>query len=386
MKRLGILGSTGSIGTSTLELVSLHPESYRVVALSAGTNIDILARQIERFRPEVVSVLDEAHAVRLAALLGDYKPEIFWGVTGMLQVAVHPDVELVVAAVVGAAGLVPTYGAIEAGKDVALANKETLVTAGHLIIPLVREKNVRLLPVDSEHSAIHQSLAGHRHEDVRRLILTASGGPFLDLPLASLASVSVEDALRHPNWSMGRKITIDSATMMNKGLEVIEARWLFDIPADRIDVLIHPQSIIHSMVEYLDGCVMAQLGVPDMRAPIAYALAHPVRIETSVPFLDLASVGSLTFREPEPERFPCLSLAYESLAGDQTLPAVMNGANEVAVAAFLQGRIPFTRIHRVIRETMDAHRGGSGSTIEEILAADRWSREFCRSLIARGDQ
>jgi len=384
MKRLAILGSTGSIGTSTLDLVSLHPESYRVIALAAGSNLELLASQIERYRPEVVSVIDGTHADRLSSMVGSHTPEIVWGVTGMIDVATHPDVEMVIVAVVGAAGLVPTYAAIEAGKDVALANKETLVTAGHLIMPLVRERNVRLLPVDSEHSAIQQSLAGHRHEDVRRLILTASGGPFLDLPLHRLQTVSVEDALRHPNWNMGRKITIDSATMMNKGLEVIEARWLFDIPPDRIDVLIHPQSIIHSMVEYRDGCVMAQLGVPDMKAPIAYALAHPIRIETSVPFLDLAAVGSLSFRRPEPERFPCLSLAYEALAGGETLPAVMNGANEVAVAAFLDGTIPFTSIHRLIRETMDAHPGGRGGTIEEILAADRWSREFCRSLIAQG--
>ncbi|RQW77490.1 MAG: 1-deoxy-D-xylulose-5-phosphate reductoisomerase, partial [Geobacter sp.] len=281
----------------------------------------------------------------------------------------------------GAAGLVPTAAAIRAGKDVALANKETLVTAGRLIMEMVEKHGVRLYPVDSEHSAVFQSLEGHRGKDVKRIILTASGGPFLNFSLEQLKQVSVADALNHPNWSMGRKITIDSATMMNKGLEVIEARWLFDMPAQKIDVNIHPQSIIHSMVEYVDGCVMAQLGTPDMKAPIAYALTYPERIPTGVKPLDLTSLSGLSFFNPDHLRFPALKLAYRALESGESMPAVLNAANEVAVEAFLSGRIGFTHIPAVIAKTMDHHDAVSFATIEDVLIADHWGREKAREIV-----
>jgi 1-deoxy-D-xylulose-5-phosphate reductoisomerase len=381
MKRISILGSTGSIGVSTLEIVAAHPDRFKVVALSAGTNLDLLCRQIELFSPQLVAVISEESAQQLRTMLPRRKPEIVHGVAGMIAVATAAEAEMVVAAIVGAAGLVPTAAAIKAGKDVALANKETLVTAGHLIMEMVKEQGVRLYPVDSEHSAVFQSFQGHRREDVRRVILTASGGPFRSYPLEKLAQVTVADALNHPNWIMGQKITIDSATMMNKGLEVIEARWLFDMPAERIAVNIHPQSIIHSMVEYVDGCVMAQLGVPDMKAPIAYALTYPERVPTGVQPLDLTALSGLTFFNPDYARFPSLKLAYQALAAGESMPAVLNAANEVAVEAFLGGMIKFTDIPVVIERTMDAHQPHALSTIEEVLFVDRWSREKTRELI-----
>ncbi|HMN02154.1 MAG TPA: 1-deoxy-D-xylulose-5-phosphate reductoisomerase [Geobacter anodireducens] len=381
MKNITILGSTGSIGVSTLEVVSAHPDRFRVVALTAGNNLEMLKRQIETFRPQMVSVLSEKLAVELDRSLSGCKPEIHHGVEGLIAAATAGDAHMVVAAIVGAAGLVPTAAAIRAGKDVALANKETLVTAGRLIMDLVRDKNVRLYPVDSEHSAVFQSMEGQSRKDVLRIILTASGGPFLNLPLDQLFRVSIDDALNHPNWSMGRKITIDSATMMNKGLEVIEARWLFDTPAERIDVNIHPQSIIHSMVEYVDGCVMAQLGVPDMKAPIAYALTYPERVPTGVNPLDLTTLSGLTFFKPDYRRFPALKLAYDALAAGESMPAVMNAANEVAVEAFLSGAIGFIDIAATIARTMDAHESHTLSTIEEVLITDRWAREKARELV-----
>jgi 1-deoxy-D-xylulose-5-phosphate reductoisomerase len=381
MKNITILGSTGSIGVSTLEVVSAHPDRFRVVALTAGNNLALLKRQIETFRPLMVSVLNAKLAHELDRNLSDYKPEIHHGVEGLIAAATVAEAHMVVAAIVGAAGLVPTAAAIRAGKDVALANKETLVTAGRIIMDLVRDRGVRLYPVDSEHSAVFQSLEGQSRKDVLRIILTASGGPFLNLPLDQLSRVSIDDALNHPNWSMGRKITIDSATMMNKGLEVIEARWLFDTPAERIDVNIHPQSIIHSMVEYVDGCVMAQLGVPDMKAPIAYALTYPERVPTGVNPLDLTALSGLTFFKPDYRRFPALKLAYDALAAGESMPAVMNAANEVAVEAFLSGAIRFNDIATTIAKTMDAHGSRSLSTIEEVLTTDRWAREKARELV-----
>ena len=384
MKKLSILGSTGSIGVSTLEIVAAHPDRFRIVALSAGNNLELLRRQIEVFSPQLVAVISEESARKLRAMLPSKKPEIMHGVEGMIAVATVAEAEMVVAAIVGAAGLVPTTAAVQAGKDLALANKETLVTAGHLIMNMVKEKGVKLYPVDSEHSAVFQSLQGHRREDVRRIILTASGGPFINYPLENLARVSVTDALNHPNWSMGRKITIDSATLVNKGLEVIEARWLFDMPGENIAVNIHPQSIVHSMVEYLDGCVMAQLGVPDMKAPIAYALAHPERVATGVKPLDLTALSGLTFANPDYSRFPSLKLAYQAMESGESMPAVLNAANEVAVEAFLEGRIKFTDIHVIIEKTMDAHTPHSLASIEEVLSVDRWGRnkssEILRSL------
>jgi 1-deoxy-D-xylulose-5-phosphate reductoisomerase len=382
MKRIAILGSTGSIGTSTLDIVAAHPDRFSVVALTAGNNLELLLRQIRMFAPTLVSVRTEEQAGRLRSSLdGPCRPEVLAGVEGLIAAATHTDADMVVAAIVGAAGLVPTVAAIKAGKDIALANKETLVTAGKLVMAAVRDAGVMLYPVDSEHSAVFQSLAGHRLQDVRRIILTASGGPFLSRPLSTLGDVSVSDALRHPNWTMGQKITIDSATMMNKGLEVIEARWLFDIEPARIAVNIHPQSIIHSMVEYLDGSVMAQLGIPDMRAPIAYALSYPERIPTSVAPLDLTILNGLTFQLPDLERFPALSLAYRAMEDGESMPAVMNAANEVVVEAFLSGRIRFTDIAVTIQRVMDCHQPHTLSTIEEVLYVDLWARSRCRELL-----
>lgn len=382
MKRLALLGSTGSIGVSTLELVAAHRDRFSVVALAAGSNLELLKRQIEAFSPRLVAVLNNRLAEELKSMLpAAGRPEIMSGVEGMIAVATVSEADMVVAAIVGAAGLVPTVAAIKAGKEIALANKETLVTAGHLIMEMARDKGVPIYPVDSEHSAVYQSLQGHRPEDVTRIILTASGGPFLNYPLEKLAEVSINDALNHPNWSMGQKITIDSATMMNKGLEVIEARWLFDVPPERIAVNIHPQSIIHSMVEYVDGCVMAQLGMPDMKAPIAYALTYPGRVPTGVKPLDLTELSGLTFFQPDYLRFPALRLAYRAMADGESMPAVMNAANEVAVEAFLQGRIPFTGIAQVIERTMDTHQSHRLGSIEDVLVVDRWSRDKTRELL-----
>ena len=385
MKSLSILGSTGSIGLSTLDVVRQHPGRFRVTGLAEGHDVDLLARQIGEFGPEIVSVRDEASARRLESLLGPDKPEIHWGVDGAAAVGAAEGADMVVSAIVGAAGLKPTVSAIRAGKDIALANKETLVVAGAFIMDLVREHGVTLLPVDSEHSAIFQSLSGHRSEDIRRIVLTASGGPFRNTPAEELKTVGPEQALKHPQWDMGAKITIDSATLMNKGLEVIEAHWLFNMPADRIGVVVHPQSIIHSMVEYIDGCVMAQLGTPDMRAPIAYAIAWPERCESGIETLDLTEIGSLTFEEPDTERFPALQLAFEALKAGRTCPAVLNAANEIAVAAFLEKRIGFVDIPALVDRTLQAHEPFTPSSLEEYLEADAWARETAREMTKECD-
>ncbi|MDD2334959.1 MAG: 1-deoxy-D-xylulose-5-phosphate reductoisomerase [Geobacteraceae bacterium] len=381
MKRLTILGSTGSIGVSTLEIVAAHRDKFEIVALTGGKNLQLLKKQIEEFSPQVAAVISEESAIALRKMLPGVKTEILHGVPGMIAAACAEDATMVVAAIVGAAGLVPTVAAIRAGKDIALANKETLVTAGHLIMDMIKEQGVQLFPVDSEHSAIFQSLQGHRSDDVKRIILTASGGPFSQYPLDKLKEVSIADALNHPNWCMGRKITIDSATMMNKGLEVIEAKWLFDLPLDRISVVIHPQSIIHSLVEYVDGCVIAQLGVPDMKAPIAYALTYPERVATGVRGLDLTAIASLNFFEPDLQRFPALQLAYRAAGDGESMPAVMNAANEVAVDAFLAGKIKFTDIALLIEKTMSAHDAHSLGSIEEVMSADLWGRKKTRELL-----
>ncbi len=383
MKQLSILGSTGSIGVSTLEIVAAHPERFRVTALTAGKNLDLLARQIRQFSPRIAAVASRDDVPRLARLCAGLEVKIVGGVEGLIEAATCDGTDMVVAAIVGAAGLVPTAAAIRAGKDIALANKETLVTAGHLFMEMVKRHGVKLYPVDSEHSAIFQSLEGHRSQDIGTIILTASGGPFLNSTLEQLAGVTVADALNHPNWSMGRKITIDSATMMNKGLEVIEARWLFDTPVERISVNIHPQSIIHSMVEYIDGCVIAQLGMPDMKAPIAYALSYPERILTGIKPLDLTSLTGLTFFKPDREKFRCLELAYRALGDGESMPAVMNAANEIAVEAFLEGKITFLDIARVIEETMDNHRPHDLGSIAEVLQADQWGRDTARGICGR---
>ncbi|HPQ80547.1 MAG TPA: 1-deoxy-D-xylulose-5-phosphate reductoisomerase [bacterium] len=381
MKRISILGSTGSIGQSTLDVVERHPDSFSISGLAEGHDVELLARQAEKFRPRVVSVRDEESAARLKELLRTHRPEILTGIGGASAVAAMEDSDVVVSAIVGAAGLLPTVAAIRAGKSIALANKETMVVAGALVKELASEGGVSIVPVDSEHSAIFQSLAGHRREDVSRIILTASGGPFLRSSLEDIERATPEAALKHPRWNMGAKITIDSASLMNKGLEVIEARWLFDMPPERIAVVVHPQSIVHSMVEYRDGCVVAQMGVPDMRAPIAYAIAYPARVESGVEKLDLASVGRLDFEEPDAKRFPCLALSFEALAAGDSMPAVLNAANEVAVAAFIEKRASFTDIYRIVKKTMDAHSPRPFGSVEEILEVDRWARETARETI-----
>ncbi|HVG71454.1 MAG TPA: 1-deoxy-D-xylulose-5-phosphate reductoisomerase [Vicinamibacterales bacterium] len=375
MKRIAILGSTGSIGRSALAVVDAHPARLRVAALAAGDNASLLAEQIERYRPGIAAIATAAGLDRLRAALGSSTTAVASGPEGLVEVATHPDVDIVICASAGTAGLEAVLAAIEAGKTIALANKEVLVMAGALVTGAARRRGVAILPVDSEHNAIHQCLHGRNPADVRRLVLTASGGPFRELTQGDLERVRPEAALQHPTWQMGRKITIDSATLMNKGLEVIEAHWLFGVDADRIDVLIHPQSIVHSMVELTDGSVIAQLGVTDMRLPIQYACSYPDRWETQLPTLDLARAGRLEFHEPAHDRFPCLALAYRALRAGGTVPVVLNAANEVAVEAFLDGKLGFTAIPRVIQKTMDVHQIEPVSTIETVRRVDSWARE-----------
>ena len=380
MKQLSILGSTGSIGVSTLEIVAAYPDRFRVVALTAGKNLELFARQIRQFSPRIAAVAFQEDVPQLKEMCSGLSVEILGGVEGLIAAATADETDMVVAAIVGAAGLAPTAAAVRAGKDIALANKETLVTAGHLFMEMVAEYGVKLYPVDSEHSAVFQSIEGHRSQDISKIILTASGGPFRNTSVEQLAHVTVRDALNHPNWSMGRKITIDSATMMNKGLEVLEARWLFDAPVEKIEVNIHPQSIIHSMVEYVDGCVIAQLGMPDMKAPIAYALSYPERIATGVKPLDLTTFSGLTFFKPDLDKFRCLGLAYRAINDGESMPAVMNAANEIAVEAFLNGKIGFLQIAEVIERTMDAHQAHDLKSIDEVLQTDSWGRDTARNI------
>ena len=382
MKRLSLLGSTGSIGTNVLQIVAQFPERFAIEALAAARNVDLLAEQIRQFRPKVAVVLDEQHVTRLREKLPpEIRTEIVYGPEGYKYTACLPAVDMVVSAVVGASGLVPTLAAIKAGKQIALANKEALVMAGAVMMDAARENGVDIIPIDSEHSAIFQVLLGHRKGEIRRIILTASGGPFLDIPMADFHSITPEDALKHPTWNMGAKITIDSATLMNKGLEVIEARWLFDISEEMIDVHIHPQSIVHSMVEYCDHSVLAQLGLPDMRTPIAYALAYPERLPLNFPGPNFFELGPLTFRKPDREKFPCLGLAFEACKVGGTMPSVLNAANEVAVAAFLDHRINLVRIPSLIQEAMVAHRTESNPDLADILASDAWAREYTKGKI-----
>jgi len=377
-KRLVVLGSTGSIGEQTLAVAEEFPDRYRVVGLAAGRNVAKLADQVRRHRPEIVSVAEETDAQELRSRAGGDAPAaIGTGPEGLDAVAVHPA-DFVMAALVGALGLRPTLAAIRAGRDIGLANKEVMVTAGALVRREVAARGVTLLPVDSEHSAIFQCLSGQRREDVARLILTASGGPFRSWDIARIARATLKEALNHPNWDMGPKVTIDSATLMNKGLEVVEARWLFDMPPEEIDVVVHPQSIVHSLVEFVDGSVLAQLGVPDMRGPIAVALAHPGRLPLDLPRLDLAALGRLDFETPDSKRFPCLDLAYAALAADEAAPAVLNAVNEVSVAAFLSGEISFPAIAQMNTAVLDAHavRAGAGTLrdLADVADADAWAR------------
>ena len=376
MKTLSVLGSTGSIGVSTLHVVAAHPQEFSVTALAAGRNVRLLSEQIERFRPRLAAVIDEEHASRLRGMLGRApKTRILSGMEGYREAAAAAGTDMVVSAMVGAAGLVPTLEAIEAGRDIALANKETLVMAGRIVLRKAAERGVNIIPVDSEHSAIFQCLQGHGREDVKRIILTASGGPFLRKSPEEMASVKAADALRHPNWAMGKKITIDSATMINKGLEVIEAMWLFGLGLKEIDILIHPQSIVHSLVEYRDGSMIAQLGVPDMKAPIAYALSFPHRLPRTDSLLNLPMAGPLEFFEPDQGRFPALRLAYEAAEKGGTAPAVLNAANEIAVQAFLEGRIGFSAIVPLLGKVLARHSRREEPSLDEILTADRWARE-----------
>jgi 1-deoxy-D-xylulose-5-phosphate reductoisomerase len=384
MKRLAILGSTGSIGVNTLDIVRQFPERFEVVSLSAGLNIQLLRQQIHRFRPKIVSVLNKELAEALERDLSSESPEIVDGIEGLIKVATHPEVDQVVSAIVGAVGLIPTLSAIKTGKTIALANKESLVMAGKIVMEEAQRNRVRILPIDSEHSAIFQSLLGHQKETVQRLILTASGGPFLNLPVSRLPDVTVKDALHHPNWEMGKKITIDSASLMNKGLEVIEAHWLFDVPVEKITVQIHPQSIIHSMVEYVDGSVIAQMGIADMRVPISYALSFPSRLPLSLPRLDLPEKGGLTFQSADLDRYLCLQLAYQAIRIGETMPAILNASNEVAVNAFLCDAIKFTEIPHLIQRVMEDHDVRPVHTIEDILKADHWARERAKAILERG--
>jgi 1-deoxy-D-xylulose-5-phosphate reductoisomerase len=381
MKRLAVLGSTGSIGVSTLDIVAGHADRFKVVALTAGRNLPLLEEQIARFHPEVVAVPDLENARRLRERIGPCGPRVLYGTEGLIACAAESPADMVVSAIVGAAGLEPTLAAIQAGRDVALANKETLVIAGELVMAAVAASGCQLFPVDSEHSAIFQSLAGHSKTDVRRLILTASGGPFRNWSLDDLIEVTPQDALAHPNWTMGRKITIDSATMMNKGLEVIEAHWLFNLPVDRIAVHIHPESIVHSMVEYVDGAIIAQLGIPDMTTPIAYALSYPERLALDLPPLDLCRLGQLHFAAPDSQCFPCLGLAYDAIRRGGTTPAVLNAANELAVDAFLHEKVGFLDIPRIIAAVVEEHASTAATSLDQVLAADRWAREMARDII-----
>lgn len=384
-KGISLLGCTGSIGQSTLKVVERYPERFRVVAMAGGWNVERMAEQVLQFRPLLVSMADsEALEALRQRVKGKIHLEFAQGEEGLRAVATHPEADMVVSALVGAAGLLPTLAAVGAHKDIALANKEALVMAGRLLTKEARSKGVRILPVDSEHSAIFQALQGHRKEDVKRIILTASGGAFLSLPVEQLDEVTPEQAVVHPNWRMGQKITVDSASLMNKALEVIEARWLFDIPPSRIQVQIHPQSIVHSMVEYIDGSIIAQMGVPDMQLPIAYALSYPERLKLGIPPLDLCKVGPLTFMAPDPKRFPALELAYQVLEAGGTLPAVLNGANEEAVMAFLRGEIRFTKIVELVRRVVENFSTGDGEALEEVLDADRRARRAVRDLIESG--
>ena len=379
MKAISLLGSTGSIGTQTLDIVAQYPDQFRIVGLAAGRNVEMLAAQIRQFRPAIAAICIEEKLPQLKEAIAnlDYKPILLAGEEGVAEVARYGDAESVVTGIVGCAGLLPTIAAIEAGKDIALANKETLIAGGPVVLPLVEKHGVKLLPADSEHSAIFQCLQGVPKGGLRRILLTASGGAFRDLPVEKLSTVTVADALKHPNWSMGRKITIDSATLMNKGLEVIEAHFLFGMDYDNIDIVIHPQSIIHSLIELQDTSVLAQLGWPDMRLPLLYALSWPDRIYTDWERLDLVKAGSLTFREPDHDKYPCMQLAYAVGRAGGSMPAVLNAANEQAVALFIDEKIGYLDIARCIEWVCDRHQPDNcaNPSLDDIVAADQWARQ-----------
>ncbi|MBI4383845.1 MAG: 1-deoxy-D-xylulose-5-phosphate reductoisomerase [Nitrospinae bacterium] len=380
MKNISILGSTGSIGINTLDVIERNPERFTVWGLAAGSNVELFAAQIKKFKPKVASLYDASKLGLLKKMTAGEDVEILSGEAGSARVAAAPETHTVVSSMVGSAGLVPTLAALKAGKDLALANKEALVVAGELVLKEAEGK-ARIIPIDSEHSAIFQALNGEKRDRVKRIILTGSGGPFRRHTREQMENVSVEDALNHPNWKMGNKITIDSATMMNKGLEYIEAKWLFGRET-RVEIVVHAQSVIHSMIEFVDTSVIAQLGIPDMRIPIAYALSYPDRLRTDLPSLDLSAVATLTFEPPDFEKFPCLQLAHDAMDIGQTMPAVLNAANEIAVQAFLDRQIPFKDMSEIIRAAMNNHDPAPVRELDDVLSADRWAREEARKLIA----
>ncbi len=379
MRRLAILGSTGSIGRSALDLVDLYPERFQIVTLAAQKSVDLLHQQSLKYQPEIIALYDPEAARDLKQRLPNM--EVLSGVEGVIEAATHPHVDVVLAGITGAAGLIPTYQALIKKKDVALANKEILVMAGELIMPIVKSTQVNLLPVDSEHCALHQCLRGSQKQEVHRLVLTASGGPFLHKSTQQLERVTVAEALNHPTWDMGPKITVDSATLMNKGLEVIEAHHLFAMKPAQISIVIHPQSIIHSMVEFIDGTVLAQMSITDMRSAILYALAYPERWNSNLPRLDLASLAALEFRAPDTDKFPCIRLAYQALDSGDTYPTALNAANEVAVRCFLDQALPFASIAKVIEEVLNQHSPSPVKDLETVLEADRHARHLAQEAV-----
>ena len=380
-KIISILGSTGSIGKNTLRVVSRYPERFKVAGLAAGSNIRALESQIRIFKPEVAAVSDEYAAQMLRKK--NLPAEILSGVQGLMEVATLRRADTIVSAISGSTGLMPTFAAIKAGKDIALATKEILVMAGEIIMAEASKRGVRIIPVDSEHSAVFQCIDARNHKEIKRIILTASGGPFLRKNISELKTVIPREALKHPNWFMGKKITIDSATLMNKGLEVIEAYHLFNLPVNKIDVILHPQSIIHSMVEFIDGSIMAQMSVPDMKGPICHALSYPERLSHVLPSLDMAKIGELSFEKPDGKRFPCLQLAYKALKTGGTMPAVLNAANEEAVDAFLNKKIPFTKIYDTVAETMKKHKTLKCKKIEDVIMASEWAKKKAKEYVKR---
>ncbi|ENQ3079763.1 1-deoxy-D-xylulose-5-phosphate reductoisomerase [Bacillus cereus] len=382
VKYISILGSTGSIGTSALDVVAAHPEHFQIIGLTANENIDMLEQQIQTFQPRIVSVGTKELANTLRSRIST-RTKIVYGEDGFIEVATHPDSNLVLTSVVGVAGLLPTIEALKEKKDIAIANKETLVAAGHIVTELAKKNDCRLIPVDSEHSAIFQCLNGENNKEIEKLIVTASGGAFRDKTREEMKLLKAKDALKHPNWLMGAKLTIDCATLLNKGFEVMEARWLFDVPYDKIDVMIHKESIIHSLVEFVDGSIMAQLGASDMRMPIQYAFHYPSRLASSFKKLNLLEVGSLHFEKPDLEKFPCLHYAYESGKIGGTTPAVLNAANEIANALYLQDKISFFDIENTIYSALEAHHNIANPTLEEVLAADQWARRYANQLLVK---
>ena len=380
MKKISLLGSTGSIGVNTLDVVERNPESFQILAMSAGSNVDLFAEQIRKFKPRVVALFDTQKISTLKEQVVDLDVEILSGEEGIFEVATISEVDVVVSGVVGKAGLLPAIEALKAGKNLALANKETLVIAGELVLKEAQKTGSTIIPIDSEHSAIFQALNGEKKERIKKIILTASGGPFRTFSLNEMENIKVKDALNHPNWEMGKKITVDSSTMMNKGLEYIEAKWLFGVETP-VEIIVHAQSIIHSMIEFVDTSIIAQLGIPDMRVPIAYALTYPDRFECNLPSLDLAKMENLTFEAPDFNRFPCLQLAVDAMEMGQTMPAVLNAANEIAVQAFLDELIPYKDIAELIRMVMHNHIPAKLNELQDVLDADQWAREETKKLI-----